>query len=361
MKKLLAVLVVLTMVLVGCGKTDTPTDKVEIALMVGNIGDLSFNDSAWEGMGKVKTDFGSKVNVTLIEYGSDTTKEEPALLDAAEGKYDLIISSSTMKTYLEKHAAAYPDKKFIMFDETIDYATYPLNNVYSIQYKANEASYLVGFVGAKLSETGVLGFLGGMDLPIINDFLLGFIEGAQYANPNVKVSWKFAGEWGNPAKGKELSQAMLTENADIIFGVAGGTGMGAIELAAEETQKHPDKPLYAIGVDSDQALILDAAGKVDLAKVILTSALKNVGASLYRAVDLYLKDELKFGEVEVLGIAEGGVGIAINKYYEALVSTDIRAEVEALNQKVVAGEISISSAYGKTTAEIESIRNTVKP
>lgn len=358
MKKLFALLMVLVL-LVSCGPKETPktpstTDKQEIALMVGSLGDLSFNDSANEGMEKVKKDFGDKVNVTVIEYSSDITKEEPALLDAAEGKYDVIIASSTMKTHLEKHAGDFPDKKFIMFDETIDYEKFPLDNVYSIQYKANEASYLVGFVGAKMSKTGVLGFLGGMDLTIINDFLLGYIEGAQAANPDVKIMHSFAGSWSEPAKGKEQSIAMVGKNADVIFGVAGGTGMGAIELAAERN-------FYAIGVDSDQAVILNAQGKGNLSDVILTSALKNVGDSLYRAIDLYLKGELKFGEAEVLGIKENGVGLAVNEYYEKLVPKEIRDEAEALRVKVVNGEINISSAYGKTTEEIDEIRKAVQP
>lgn len=358
MKKMFALLIVLVL-LVSCGPAKAPTtpsstDKVEIVLLVGTLGDLSFSDSANEGMQKVKEDFGDKVNVTVIEYSSDVTKEEPALLDAAEGKYDLIIASSTMKTYLEKHAANFEDKKFVMFDETIDYEKYPFKNVASIQYKANEASYLVGFIGAKMSKSGVLGFLGGMDLAIINDFLLGYIEGAQAANPDIKIMHTFAGSWSDPSKGKEQSLAMVGKNADVIFGVAGGTGMGAIELAAE-------RGFHAIGVDSDQAMILKASGKTNLSEVILTSALKNVGASLYRAVDLYLKDELKFGEAEVLGIKEDGVGLAVNEYYEKLVPKEIRDEAEALRQKVVNGEISISSAYGKTTEEIDQIRNAVQP
>ena len=354
MKKLFALLVVLGL-LVSCGPTtSTPSEKIEIALMVGTLGDLSFSDSAHEGMMRVKEDFKDKVNVTVIEYGSDITKEEPALLEAAEGKYDLIIASSTMKTYIEKHAADFEDKKFIMFDETADYEAFPYTNVHSIQYKANEASYLVGFIGAKMSKTGVLGFLGGMDLAIINDFLLGYIEGAQAANPDIKVMHTFAGAWGEPAKGKEQSIAMVGKNADVIFGVAGGTGMGAIELAAE-------RGFFAIGVDSDQALVLKAQGKENLSEVILTSALKNVGDSLYRAVDLYLKDELPFDRAEVLGIKENGVGLAVNEYYEALVPKEIRDEAEALRQKVINGEITISSAYGKTTEEIADIRNAVQP
>lgn len=354
MKKLLAVLLVMLMI-VGCTKPAEEGDKIEVALLIGGVGDMSFNDSANEGVLRAKADFGSKINVTVVEYGNDDSKVEPALLDAAEGKYDLIIGSSSMKTYLEKHAADFADKDFVMFDETIDYETYPLSNVYSIQYKANEASYLVGFVGAKLSETGVLGFLGGMELPIINDFLLGFIEGAQAANPDVKVSVRWAGSWGDPAKGKDQSNSMVNDGADIIFGVAGGTGTGAIELAAEKDD------LLVLGVDSDQSLAFEAQGKQNLADVIITSALKNVGDSLYRAIDLYLKGELKLGDVEVLGIAEGGVGLAVNKYYEALVSKEVRDAAEDLRLKVVNGDIKVTSAYGLTSAEIAEIRDAVKP
>ena len=354
MKKLLAVLLVMLMI-VGCTKPNEGSDKIEVALLIGGLGDMSFNDSANEGLERAKKDFGDKINVTVIEYGNDDSKVEPALLDAAEGKYNFIIGSSSVKTYLEKHAADFPDKHFVMFDETIDYETYPLSNVYSIQYKANEPSYLVGFVGAKMSETGVLGFLGGQPFPIIYDFFLGFIEGAQAANPDIKIAEGWVGGWSDAAKGKDLSIAMVNDGADIIFGVAGGAGTGAIELAAET------EGVLAIGVDSDQALVFESQGKQNYADAIITSALKNVGDSLYRAIDLHLKGDLKFGEAEVLGIKENGVGLAVNKYYEDMVSKEIRDAAEELRLKVVNGEITVTSAYGMEQSAIDEIVNSVKP
>lgn len=144
------------------------------------------------------------------------------------------------------------------------------------------------------------------------------------------------------------------QKADVIFNVAGGTGIGGIE-ASVETGK------WSLGVDSDQAMIYDAAGKTDFANAIVSSVLKNVDYSLYRAISLHREGKLAVGTNETLGIVEGGVGLADNKYFQANVSEEIRNEIKALEEKVTAGEIEVISAYGKTTEEITAIRDAVKP
>jgi basic membrane protein A len=333
-------------------KKDTKVFKV--ALMVGELGDLSFNDSADRGVKKAATEY-SDVSVNVIEYGTAVDKYETSLLDTADKGYDLIIVSSTLQSYVETHASEYPKTNFAIFDTEVDFSKGNLGNVYGITYKANEASFLGGYLAAKLSKTGVIAFLGGMDIPVISDFLVGYIEGAQAANPAIKVATTYAGSWGDSAKGKELALTMLNnQNADVIFNVAGGTGIGGIE-AAVETGK------WALGVDSDQAMIYDAAGKADYAKAIVSSVLKNVDDSLFRAIGLLREGKLPVGKNETLGIVEGGVGLADNKYYQANVSKDIRDAITALAAKVTSGEIKVTSAYGKTTEQIATIRDSVKP
>jgi len=352
MKKL--ALVFLTVILLAACTAKKETKVYKVALMVGELGDLSFNDSADRGVKKAAAEF-SDVSVNVIEYGTAVDKFESSLLDTADKGYDLIFVSSTLQAYVETHASEYPKTKFAIFDTEVDFTKGKLDNVYGITYKANEASLLGGYLAAKLSKTGVIAFLGGMDIPVISDFLVGYIQGAQIANPKIKVAITYAGSWGDSAKGKELALTMLNnQKADVIFNVAGGTGIGGIE-AAVETGK------WALGVDSDQAMIYDAAGKTDYAKAIVSSVLKNVDYSLYRAISLLREGKLPVGKNETLGIVEGGVGLADNKYYQANVSKEIRDAITALGADVTSKKIVVTSAYGKTTAEIAAIRDSVKP
>lgn len=329
-------------------------DPVKIALLIGNRGDMSFNDSAVGGMEQAAADFEGQIEVNVIEYGADPSNFEPNFLDAAEAGYDVVISGSNFAEYITMYAQDYPEVSFWMFDNEFDFSAGGYDNVYSIVYKANEASYLGGYISASTSDTGVLGFLGGIDQTIISDFLVGFVQGAQEANPDIKVVTSYVGSWTDSAKGKELGFAMFNQNASIVFNVAGGSGVGLIE-AAVETGKQ------VLGVDSDQAMIYKEQGQEEFAKVIPTSVLKNVGDSLYRAIDLFLKDELPLGTNETLGIAEGGVGLADNDYYRAAYSEELIAEVTEIQEKILAGEITVDSAYGMTTEEITEIRESVRP
>lgn len=348
--------IVLLLVLItftACGNSDNGNNEIpKVALLIGNRGDMSFNDSAVRGVEKAGKDF--EVDVKVIEYGHETDKFETTFVDTAETGYDVIITGSSFVDYIENHSATYPNTTFIIFDGEVDYTNGKNKNVNSIIYSANEASYVGGYLSAKLSETGVIGFLGGQEAPIINDFLVGFIQGAKEANPNVKVAVSFVGNYNDSSKGKELSLAMHNQKADMIFNVAGGAGVGLIE-AADESK------FYVLGVDSDQAMIYDASGKLNFAKVIPTSVMKNVDESLYRAIDLYLKKELNIGGKDTLGLKENGVGIAENKYYEEMVSQELRDEVKALLGRITGGEIKVDTAYGKTTDEITTIRDSVRP
>lgn len=336
------------------GAAETEGDTVKVALLIGNRGDMSFNDSAVAGIEKAEEEFGDQIDVNIIEYGADPSNFEPQFLDAAEAGYDVVIGGSTFDEYIAQYAADYPEVSFWMFDNEFNFEENDYDNVYSIVYKANEASYLGGYLSASTSDTGILGFLGGIDQTIISDFLVGYIQGAQEANPDIKVITSYVGSWTDSAKGKELGFAMYNQNASITFNVAGGSGVGLIEAAVESRHQ-------VLGVDSDQAMMYKEQGQEEYAQVIPTSVLKNVGNSLYRAIDLYLKDELPLGTNETLGIAEGGVGLADNEYFRAAYSEELIAKIEEIQQQIVDGEIVVDSAYGMKTEEINQIRESVRP
>jgi basic membrane protein A len=189
-----------------------------------------------------------------------------------------------------------------------DCAPNKCENVYSILYKQNEGSYLAGvYAGAMTTQEmdgmnpdAVIGSVGGQEIPVILDFMVGYEQGAKDTNPDIQVIRQFAGGWNDPAKGKELAKAQYSQGADIVFQIAGGTGQGVFEAATEDGK-------YAIGVDSDQAMIIKDADPAQ-AERILTSMMKNVDNSLFRGLQMHLDGTAPYGTAESLGIAEGGVG-----------------------------------------------------
>lgn len=320
------------------------TEPLKVVLFInGVLGDKSFFDSAQRGLDRAKKELG--IQAKTIEAGLDNTQWEPALIDAAANEdYDiLIVGTFNMAPFLEQIAPQYPDKHFIIFDAPVNYESGCCDNVYSVLYKQNEGAYLAGvYAGAMttrdlpgMNPESVIGSVGGQEIPIILDFMVGYEQGAKATNPDITVIRQFADSWFDPAKGKELAKAQYSQGADIVFQLAGGTGQGVFEAAAEDGH-------YAIGVDSDQALIVEEADP-DQADRILTSMMKNVDNSLFRAIDLHQKGELKYGEAEALGIAEGGVGLARNKYYDKYTPDDVKKLVDDAQQKILNGEIVVDS------------------
>jgi basic membrane protein A len=314
-------------------------------LINGVLGDKSFFDSAQRGMDRAEQELG--VQTKTIEAGLDPTKWEAALVDAAANEeYDVfIVGTFQMISYLEQVAPQYPDKRFIIFDAPVDYEKCDCKNVYSVLYKQNEGSYLAGVYAAAMTTQGidgmnpepVIGSVGGQDIPVIVDFMVGYEQGAKDTNADIQVIRQFADSWNDPAKGKELTKAQYSQGADIVFQIAGGTGQGVFEAAAEDGR-------YAIGVDSDQALIVEEADP-DQAARILTSMMKNVDNSLFRALKLHQEGTLPYGQIESLGIAEGGVGLARNKYYDQSTPDEVKAKVDEAEKKILAGEITVETAF----------------
>lgn len=330
----------------AAGEAVPSEEPLKVVLFInGVLGDKSFFDSSQRGVDQAKAELG--VEAKTIEAGVDDTQWQPALIDAAANEeYDVfIVGTFQMATYLEQVAVQYPDKRFIIYDSEVNYESGCCDNVYSILYKQNEGSYLAGVYAAGMTTQAidgmnpetVIGSVGGQEIPVILDFMVGYEQGARDTKPDIQVIRQFAGGWFDPAKGKELAKAQYSQGADIVFQIAGGTGQGVFEAAAEDGR-------YAIGVDSDQALIIEESDP-DQAARILTSMLKNVDASLFRALDLHLKGELPYGQIETLGIAEGGVGLARNKFYDQTTPDEVKALVGEAEQKILNGEITVETAF----------------
>ncbi len=381
---LVMVLLILSLVVTGCGGPDEPAepaeptdteepaetgeeaepsdDQLDIVLLInGTLGDRSFFDSAHNGMQLIEQEFGA--NVRTIEMSYDQTSWEPTLWDVSEQDWDIIILGTwQMQEYLEEIAPEFPDNRYIIFDTSVDYSLGGLDHVYSIQYKQNEGSFLAGVLAASVTTSDMeladnsqklIGFLGGMDIPVINDFLVGYIEGALYVDEDVKVYVSYIGDFSDSPRGKEMALAQYNDGVDIGFNVAGQAGLGQID-AAEEVNR------YAIGVDSDQAMLF-AENDPDKAALVLTSMLKRVDNSLLRAVELHLEGTLPYGEAEALGIQEEAVGLANNDFYQENVDQELRDYIKEIEEMIDAGEITVRSALGMSTEELDELRDSVSP
>lgn len=379
MKKLIALLLAMVMVLgllAGCSKETKPEETKPDAtnseetgetakvynvcnLVNGNLGDKSFFDSAESGL-KALAEAG-RITYTTIEMGggeSDQPKWKSTLYEVSEsGEYDLIVCGTyQMPEYLDEVAGQYPDQHYLIYDSEST-----KENVVNINYKQNDMGYLVGVFAAcmtadtsvaNINEDAVLGFVGGMDSPVINDFLYGFILGAQSVNPDVKIDTRYTNDYVDTAIAKEYGLSMINDNkCDIIWGVSGNAGNGAAE-AALETGK-----AWFIGVDSDQELTLSS----DLAAITLTSGLKNIGQSLIWFFDEWDAGREHWGENILLGITENGVGIVTDKNFTTYASDDTKAKVEDAQKAIVAGTIVVPTAIGDTTGAVETLRESVRP
>ena len=375
MKKLLSMLLASALavsMLAGCGsKANTDADKGDAAegekkvykvcnLVNGTLGDKSFFDSAQAGLEKLKAD--GRIDFKTIEMGGtteDQAKWQGYLEEvSASGEYDLIICGTyQMPDYLKNVAEQYPDQKYLIYDDT----TYTLPNVANLSYAQNDLGYLVGvYAGAMTTETSVeginedavIGFVGGVDSPVINDFLYGFILGAQQSNPDIKIDTRYVNSYVDPARAKELAESMINDKkCDIIWGVAGNSGNGAAE-AALETGK-----AYFIGVDSDQELTFSP----EMAAITLTSGLKNIGNSLIWFFDEWDNGVEHFGQQTLLGMKEGGIGVVTDKNYDSKTPDAVKEKVSAAIEAISSGEVVVPTAIGNETDEVQQLRESVKP
>ena len=375
MKKVLAILLCVAMVtaiaLTGCGggdggsSSDSGSGSANTAKEnAGNVaavlnpalGDKSFCDSCWAGLNEIKDKYG--VDVDYFEAKDDQTKIIPALTEYAEsGNYGIIVAGGNRNVEpTQAVIEAFPNQKFFYYDASIqDSENGPYSNAFSMVYKQNEGSYLVGWLAGKLTQSGTIATFGAAENDVIWDFIYGYLEGAQAARDDIKVITTFVGDWSNVTKAKDLANDAMSQGADVLFHVAGGAGAGMFEAIAE----NGDGKVWGIGVDSDQYAEY-AEDKPEIASRILTSMIKNVGNSLVWAYDKVVEGSLEWGENVSLGIAEDAVGPAESGPFLEL-DQSLLDEYEQVKEDVASGKIVVGTAYGKTSEEQQAFANSFRP
>jgi basic membrane protein A len=317
--------------------------KVGIVFDIGGKNDRSFNAAAWEGVKKAEREL--PICLYDVEPGNPTSIE-PAMRAFAEKNFDLIIGVGFAQgPIMQKVADDYPNIKFAIVDGVIfekDGKT-PKKNVASLVFREHEGSFLVGMIAAAKSKTGVLGFVGGMDIPLIHRFETGYEEGAKSVNPNIKVIDNYVGvtdaAWNNPGKGKELALSQIGQGADVIFTAAGNSGLGAFD-AVEQFGRNPqgEANKFVIGVDSNQNMVKPG--------FVLTSMVKRVDVAVYDAVAEVLGGKFE-GGFHVFGLDKDGVAYAIDEHNKTLIPEDVLKRVEESRSKIVGGEIKVTDAMAK--------------
>jgi basic membrane protein A len=296
--------------------------KPAIIYDLGGKFDKSFNEAAYTGAEKFKTETG--IDYRDFEIANDAQREQALRRFAKDGNNPIVMAGFSWAAALEKVAAEYPETDFAIIDMVVDQP-----NVRSVVYKEQEGSYLVGVMAAKASETGTVSFIGGMDIPLIRKFACGYKGGVMATNADAKVLEAMTGTtpeaWNDPVKGGEIAKSQIDQGSDVVYAAAGGTGIGVLQAAA-------DAGKLGIGVDSNQNGL--QPGKV------LTSMLKRVDVAVYNAFMDAKNDGFSYG-FSSLGLAENGVDYAMDENNASLVTDEMKAAVEAAKADIIAGKITV--------------------
>ncbi len=289
---------------------------------VGGRADKSFNEAAYRGAQRFESETG--IAVREFEITNETQRAQAFANMARRGASIIVGVGFTQRAALETVAQQYPDKKFTLIDTTSE-----LPNVQSVVFREQEGSFLVGVLAALASRSHKLGFVGGMDIPLIRRFAAGYAAGARYVDPTVEIFVNMTGTtpaaWQDPARGGELARSQFDRGADVVYAAAGSTGLGVLQAAA-------DAKKLAIGVDSNQDHLHPGT--------MLTSMVKGVDLAVYQAFRSAKDGTWKPG-VRSLGVKEDGVGFTLDEYNAALVTPAMREKAEAARAEIIAGKITV--------------------
>jgi len=285
--------------------------------------DRSFNQSASEGAQRFKKDTG--IAFREFEITSAAQREQAMTQLARRGATVIVAVGFTQASAVEKVAKEFPAVKFVVIDAVVD-----LPNVQSVNFREQESSFLCGMAAAMATKTGKVGFVGGMDIPLIRKFALGYTEGVHYVNPQIEIFENMTGTtpaaWGDPTKGAELATSQFGRGADVVFHAAGATGLGVMQAAK-------DAGKLSIGCDSNQDYVHPGS--------VLTSAVKRVDVAVYRAFMDAKNGTWKPGRL-LLGLAEDGVDYSIDEYNRPLITPEMEARLKQARADIVSGRIKVS-------------------
>ncbi len=340
---LFALMLVLGLVLAACGTSDkkeaadgekeaTTDFKAAMVTDIGGVDDKSFNQSAWEGL-KAWGEENGLSQGEGFDYAQSNAKEDymPNLTSLIRNDYNLVFGIGfELKEDIQTVAEQYPDTYFALVDDTVE-----APNATSITFKEHQGSFLVGVIAALKSETGKLGFVGGVDSPLINKFEAGFIAGAKSVDPSIEVTVEYAESFGDAAKGKMIASSMYNDGIDIIYHAAGGTGNGVFNEAKDIKQNDPERQIWVIGVDRDQ----HEEGQIGDHNITLTSMVKRVDVAVQDVLNRAMKDEFPGGELLEYGLEEDGIAYATTN--KEAVTQEIIDEVEAYKEQILNGEIQV--------------------
>ncbi|ANK74434.1 BMP family protein [Ensifer adhaerens] len=296
--------------------------KPAIIYDLGGKFDKSFNEAAFNGAEKFKTESG--VEYREFEIANDAQREQALRRFASDGNSPIVMAGFNWAASLEKIAPEYPDIKFAIIDMVVEKP-----NVKSVVFKEQEGSYLVGVLAGLASKSKTVSFVGGMDVPLIHKFACGYVGGAKSTGADVKVLEAYTGTtpdaWNDPVKGGEIAKSQIDQGSDVVYHAAGGTGVGVLQAAA-------DAGKLGIGVDSNQNAL--QPGKV------LTSMLKRVDVAVYEAFTAAKNDKFEFG-ISNLGLKEDGVGYALDDNNKALITPEMLDAVEKVKAEIIAGKVQV--------------------
>ena len=320
----LAVLVAMTLTGLATAQEFAPA----VVFDMGGKFDKSFNEAAYNGAERFKKDTG--IAYREFEVTAEAQREQALRNMARRGSTIIVGIGFSQASGMEKVAKEFPNLKFAIVDAVVD-----LPNVSSIVFKEHEGSFLVGMAAAMASKKGKVGFVGGMDIPLIRRFALGYEEGAKYVNPKIEVFQNMTGTtpaaWNDPTRGGELARSQFDRGADVVFAAAGATGLGVLQAAK-------DKGRLAIGVDSNQDHIHPGT--------ILTSMIKRVDLAVYETFKR-VREGLWQPGVRSLGVAENGVGYSVDQYNRMLVTADMEKRLQQARADIIAGKIKVTDYMAK--------------
>lgn len=296
--------------------------KPAIIYDLGGKFDKSFNEAAFNGAEKFKTETG--IEYREFEIANDAQREQALRRFASDGNSPIVMAGFNWAASLEKLAGEYPDTKFAIIDMVVEKP-----NVKSIVFKEQEGSYLVGVLAGLASKTKTVSFVGGMDIPLIHKFACGYVGGAKSTGADVKVLEAYTGTtpdaWNDPVKGGEIAKSQIDQGSDVVYHAAGGTGVGVLQAAA-------DAGKLGIGVDSNQNML--QPGKV------LTSMLKRVDVAVYDSFMAAKDDKFEFG-ISNLGLKEDGVGYALDEHNQVLITPEMKEAVEKVKADIISGKVQV--------------------